>query len=136
MNAEEQISGLHAIYCAMTGFNLVLHTGRVHEWHYWIKRGWTKADLQCVIAHIWRGIKKGERNMGALKFSNLIGDLDRFEEDLAMARALVRKPVSDSARASVLRATSRSSEPPSKDSVPMATVIAGLKKAVGLPPSP
>jgi hypothetical protein len=133
MTTDQQIADLHAAYSSMTGFHLLCHTGRVAEWHIWMKRGWNRTDLVLVIRHIQGGIKCGKRNMGALKFSNLVANLDRFEEDLAMARALSRKPIVNANRAGVLEATHRPTEPMPNNIVPIGTLIAGLKNAVGLP---
>lgn len=47
-------------------------------------------DLRAVVSYLNGEINCGNRNPGALKFSNLIGDPSRFEEDLGMARVKSR----------------------------------------------
>ena len=49
-----------------------------------------------------------------LKFHNLIGSPDFFEEDLALAKARSCLPVVDKGKEEVLKATHRPTEPQSK----------------------
>jgi len=94
MNAARiQIEQLHELYQNLTGHQLFLNMSREMEWFAWLKwrrPPFTADDLRLVVTLIRRGIKEQKRNEGALKFSNLIGMPDRFEEDLALARALNR----------------------------------------------
>ena len=111
------IPTLHKLYCQLTGLILRLDMDRERMWFEWCRRGFTADDLCAVIAHIRQGIKTGKRNPGALKFSNLIGNLDYFEEDLALIRATRRTPRPELGRAAVLRATGRppaAAPPPAK----------------------
>lgn len=87
-----QIEQLHRIYVERTGFELRLDIARERSWYEFIGLGFTADDLQLVIDHLRRGIREQKRNTGALKFRNLIGMLDYFEEDLAEAKAHKRPP--------------------------------------------
>jgi hypothetical protein len=84
MNPE--IIRLHAAYVKGTGLELRLDHARECVWGYWMAAGFTMQDLLLVIGYIRKGISKGERNLGALRFRNMIGMIDYFEEDLAMAK--------------------------------------------------
>lgn len=91
---EKQIESLHATYCRLTGFQLSRARGlfdyRQRAWCDFLSAGFTEDDLALVITWLQRKIKAGERNIGAIRFSNLIEALPRFEEELGMARAEVR----------------------------------------------
>lgn len=103
------IKQLHATYCAMTGHNLQFTFNHILFWNVWRSRKWTIDDLRFLIRYLRGKIRRGERNHGCLKFSNLIKDVERFAEDLAMARAETRNaPVRD-ARSEILAATGRKS---------------------------
>lgn len=102
-------------------------------WFEWIRAGFGEPELRLVVAHLQRKIRSGERRPECLKFSNLIGNPDFFEEDLAMARAVGRIQPVDRARADVMRATGRPVATPQQTTggaVPAAQVIAGLRAAL------
>ena len=80
-----QIAAAHQLYCQLTGQTLRLGFDREHQWHDWLRAGFTLQDLRRVIAYLQREIRHGRRNVGALKLSNLL-QLDRFEEDLNIRR--------------------------------------------------
>lgn len=103
------IEALHALYVRLTGMDVRLDMQREHIWWEWTRRGFVEADLQMVVAHLRRGIKAQRRQPGALKFSNLIGQPDFFEEDLAEAKAAARVFASrpDEGREAALRASGR-----------------------------
>ena len=84
---SDTIHPLHHEYCRLVGFNLALTIERHYWWTAWLARGWTMEDLRLVIRYLQQQIKEGKRNSGALKWSNLIQDANRYEEDLQMARA-------------------------------------------------
>lgn len=64
------------------------------QWHAWTAMGWTEPDLRLVVNHLKRLIRLERRRPESLKFHNLIGNVDSFNEDLADARAESRvKPV-------------------------------------------
>lgn len=87
-----QITTLHAAYVQATGLPLRLAYDREAAWFRFLEAKFTSADLVLVIAHLKRGIAKGERRPNCLLFRNLVENLDHLEEDLAMAKALARKP--------------------------------------------
>lgn len=93
----QAVESLHALYCELTaqqGFSL--RFGRDRVWWDWLQYGWGEDELRLVVRYLRKGIAEGKRNQGALKFSNLIGQPDRFEEDLLEARRVLnarpRKP--------------------------------------------
>lgn len=86
-----QASKLMDIYNAVTGYNLPLTMQRIFSWDAWMAKGYTGDDLCLVIRHIQFGIRKGTRQEGGLRFSNLIQDTERFGEELGMARAETRQ---------------------------------------------
>ena len=82
---------LHGIYCELTGqVGLPVRFERERMWFDWMRCGWGEQELRTVIRYLRIGINEGKRNAGALKFSNLIGQPDRFEEDLFEARRVLR----------------------------------------------
>ena len=107
------IASLHREYRLHTGMDLRLDFERERQWWEWVKRGNTLEDLRLVIQYLKKKVYKKERNEGCLKFHNLIGLLDYYDEDLQMAKAEARKP-KPTERESVLRSTGRSTEPVSK----------------------
>ena len=102
-----EIQRLHSTYKLLTGLVVPLDSYREYQWFEFIRRGLTEDDLCAVIRSIRKGVAANTRNRGALRFTNLIGQLDRFEEDLAECRALARGPARQPARDAVLQATGR-----------------------------
>jgi len=129
------IARLHALYGELTGLVIPLDMQRETIWFEWQRRGHGEQELRDVVAHLRRGIREQRRNPGALKFRNLIGMPDYFEEDLAEARAARRafqaRPQGD--KQSVLKATHRDTTPASKmRSVEEITESAGFKAFLDL----
>lgn len=88
---ESEIAALHDAYCRLTGQEgLPLRYDRLSWWHNWCAAGFTLDDLKLVVRYLKKGIADGKRNQGALKFSNLIIQVDRFEEDLFEARRVLK----------------------------------------------
>lgn len=88
-NAIALVKELHACYVARTGYEIAYNLARENSWREWCAFGgwkWTCEDLARVIGYLRGKIRKGERNEGALKFFNLVGRPDNFEEDLNLAR--------------------------------------------------
>lgn len=80
----------HAAFCTATGQQLRLGIGeysREIAWARFLSAGFTAADVLLVVTHLQRKIREGERRIGALRFSNLIEPLERFEEELSLAKA-------------------------------------------------
>ena len=119
MSADKRafIARLHALYCQLTGLVIPLDMQRETIWFEWQRRGHGEPELRVVVAHLQRGIREQRRNPGALKFRNLIGMPDYFEEDLAEARAARRayqsRPQGD--KQSVLKATNRDTTPANRE---------------------
>lgn len=93
-NAMQLVRDLHAFYVERTRYQIAYNMARENSWREWCTLGnweWTCDDLSCVIGYLRKKIARGERNEGALKFSNLIGRPDNFEEDLNLAREEARK---------------------------------------------
>lgn len=89
MNKPQLVRQLHDTYIARTGLEIVLNMARERlwaDWLTWSSDTWTPDDLTLTIRYLKTEIAKSNRNEGALKFSNLIGNPERFEEDLALAR--------------------------------------------------
>jgi hypothetical protein len=83
------VKALHASYCARTGLEVVYNMARENTWREWLAWSgytWGEKELALVIGYLKNGIRHGDRNEGALRFLNLIGHPDRFEEDLAFAK--------------------------------------------------
>lgn len=104
---NQRIQGLHALYVQLTGFEIRLDAGRENDWFLWLKFGFSEDDLKVMVYHLRKGIQAGTRQLAALKFRNLIGQPDYFEEDLAEAKARMRVPKVDAAREGVLKASGR-----------------------------
>lgn len=88
-NAMQIVKDLHATYEARSGYVITLNMQRENAWREWCQFGdwkWTAEDLARVIGYLRAQIRNDKRNDGALKFSNLIGQPDKFEEDLGLAR--------------------------------------------------
>lgn len=135
MNHSEDHTALHAVYCAITKRDFRLTMREHFAWNVWKAYGLTEADLRLVVAHVNNLIAKGRRFPESLRFHNLIGNVDRFREDLAEARALARVPKVDKGKASVLAATGRSAEAPQPQSKSAEAIMRGnaeLKKLLRL----
>lgn len=88
---ESEIAALHEAYCHLTGQEgLPLRFDRQRQWYDWCRCGFTLDDLKLVVRYLKKGIADRSRNQGALKFSNLIVQVDRFEEDLFEARRVLK----------------------------------------------
>lgn len=113
MNAPttDETKKLHDFYCNLVAIQLPFSMQRHYLWEHWCSRGFTECDLRDVVRYIKARIQDGYRQRESLKFSNLIGDTERFEEDLSMAIARQReaRAMPDPNRQSVLTQTGRSS---------------------------
>lgn len=122
---------LHGVYCQLANAQLVLTMERIYWWSHFKARGFTEADLRLVLRYLWHEIKAERRRYGALKFSNLIQDVDRFEEDLFLARAWDRnyRPVPTSKQQTVAAWHPAMTEPVTPTARPISELIAALRKA-------
>lgn len=107
-NAMQRVKDLHACYEARTGYVIAYNMTRENMWKEWCSFGgwaWTCEDLTRVIGYLRAQIRNDKRNDGALKFTNLIGMPDKFEEDLNLAREASKRvhagkpPIQRTARA-------------------------------------
>ena len=84
-NVPPNILAFHAEYEKLAGVKLTLNFTRLDMWRQFLafrKPPFTIRDLIRVVLHLRQEIRNGTRNPGALKFRNLIGSPDYFEEDL------------------------------------------------------
>ncbi len=91
MNQTSQnIHELHRAYVNLTGLDVALNMDRERTWFDWLNfrrdDPFTAADLKLVVDFLRRGIREQQRNAGSLRFRNLIGMPDDFDEDRAAAR--------------------------------------------------
>jgi hypothetical protein len=118
-NLPQLVKALHAAYEARTGYKIALNIVRERSWYEWLKWSdfaWTETELARVIGYLRRKIGKGERNEGALKFSNLIEQPDRFEEDLNLAVEEAAKSPFKPRRS---EGGGQRSEPPAEEAAPL-----------------
>lgn len=118
-NLPQLVKALHAAYEARTGYTITLNMMRERQWVEWLKwadYAWTETELARVIGYLRRKIAKGDRNDGALKFGNLIGQPDHFEEDLALAVEEAAKSPFKPRRS---EGGGQRSEPPAEEASPL-----------------
>lgn len=84
------IDQFHEAYSKATLFRLPLNSDRRYWWEKLEARGVTLSDLKLVIRYLQFQIAKGERHDGCLRFSNLVGWSNRFDEELELAKAWER----------------------------------------------
>ena len=128
------IREMHNAYERLTGAQLTLNWPRLDQWRVFLSYRnppFSTDDLRIVVAHIRKGVSEQRRNMGALKFHNLIGQPDYFEEDLNEARALSR-PKPSATKTVAYNATQRIVPNPGTGdaTVSMDKVIAAMRAAV------
>lgn len=120
-NAPAHVRGLHDHYCARSGFPIMYNMVRENVWKDWLQFcdwQWGKDEISRVVFYIRSEIKRQKRNEGALRFSNLIGDPMKFEEDLGFALkdgetcAAFRKPSRPAASPTTASTPKPTEEPP------------------------
>lgn len=124
LNADA-ITKLHEKYCGLTGLRVPLTLGRIWNWEQWCLKGYSEADLEVTIQFLQQKIKANRKTISCLKFSNLIGNTEWFDEDLAEARAIARQPRT-TPREKILQATGRK-EPEKVTCRSAADVLAGIR---------
>lgn len=128
--ARRQIEHLHGLYCKLSGLPMRLDMHREAVWFEWLRRGFTAEDLALVLRHLRKAIAGGSRNPGALKFSNVIGQPDYFEEDLALSRAQGRARPPGTITVSTGPTTRRVANPGTAEtSIPVGQVIEAMRAA-------
>lgn len=107
------IKTAHQLYQDMTGFVLELDYSRQHDWWAFLSK-YTLEDLRKLIIFKKKGMALGRFQVGGLRFSQLISQLDLTEELMAEIKSAERKrkptQVQNPGRESVLRATGRPTE--------------------------
>lgn len=127
--ADQAIKDFHACFCHETGAQLRLGIGeysRERAWATFLKT-FTKEDLRLVLRYLRHEIREGNRRPGCLKFSNVIEQLDRFEEDLQLARAAERNQ--QPKRNQEERMIAERKPAPPTNAKPIGDYIAALRKA-------
>lgn len=95
---DAQVSLCHSAYCKLTGMPLrmgSLFDTRKLAWQRFVAAGFTFHDVELVLTYLKAEIRAGRRLPGSQRFSNLIENLERFEEEAVTAKAVSRnqKPV-------------------------------------------
>jgi hypothetical protein len=141
IDPHANMAHLHAIWNSCTEQNLPLilfDYERESGYHRFTQAGFSEQDIVTVVRYLQRKIKEGTRLTGALRWSNCIGDICRFAEDLAFAKAEERnrKPattprerVLEQARPTVVPMTPKDAQITAK---PVGELIANLKRAAGM----
>jgi len=131
-----QIENFHRLFCQLLPEHHVgLNMHREYQWHEWMRwrkdEPFTPQDLRAVVAYRRHLIQNNRQFPGCLKFHNLIGGPDLFEEDLALARTHRVRRVSDKDR--VLESSGRPAraEKPAQLAAPLVNkLMSDLKNAV------
>lgn len=114
---RDRIEAFHRAYCLATGQEIRLEGfDRERVWYEFLAAGFTIEDVALVGRFLVRAVEKGERNPGCLRFRNLIGQPDAFEEELQLVRAAMRNfkaPPSEKEK------TIRAFRPETSEPVPM-----------------
>lgn len=84
------VQAFHAAYVQSTGIEISLRPEREMVWAAFIKEGFTEDDVRLVGEWLRRKVQKEERNVGCLKFMNMISRFDDFEMELALCKAEMR----------------------------------------------
>lgn len=84
------IRKLHYAYATITDLDVALTMSRICQWRAWMAMGWTADDIRLVVRMLQKKIPEKPRLIRSLRFEYLIGDTERFDGDLAEARALGR----------------------------------------------
>lgn len=136
MITDADINLLHGCYCKLTGLSLPMRSicdARRIAWQRFAAAGHTLRDLETVILHLKQGIRDGKRLPGCLRFTNLIEDLDHWEEELALALAEKRnaKPVMGAKEQALreLRPKTVDVNDNVKGAVHISTVIEAMRRA-------
>lgn len=136
-----RIAELHAVWNSATGQDLPLilcDYAREFGYHQFIQAGFGGDEIHTVVRYLKRKIKEGSRMDGALRWSNCLGNITRFAEDLAMAKAEARnaKPpptakdrVLEQARPTAVALRPEATAITAK---PVGALIEELKKAAGM----
>lgn len=101
---QAEIDYLDTAYQKLSGVKFKARgviTGREDGWFRFVNAGFTAYDLETVILWLKGRVRQGKRDIGCLRWSSLIGQPDRFDEELGLCLAEKRNerpPVSPKAR--------------------------------------
>lgn len=137
MNNPNPIARIHGIWNKATGQNIPLGVCSYeieHGWHQWLKAGYGESDLLMVVSYLQGEIRKGERRPAALRWSNCIGDVLRFAEEVQLAKAEKRNLKTAPSPREKIVAAFRACDPvpATTDAKHVSELIANLKKAAGM----
>lgn len=93
MITDAEISLLHSCYCKFIGQNLPLRSicdSRRVAWQRFAAAGHTLRELETVLLYLNRRIQEDHWDRGCLRFTNLIEDINHFEEVFSEAAAWKR----------------------------------------------
>ena len=135
-----RIKELHACWNSSTGQQLpLLMCDYAMEWGYvqFLNAGYSEPDIVTVVRYLKRKIKEGTRQEASLRWSNCIGNVLRFSEDLSFARAAersYRQPDPKERALEALRPTVAQMRPEDGriTARPVGDLIADLRKAAGM----
>lgn len=84
-----QVAELLEIYSRVTGirFRMGLAFDRERQAFELLRAGITLAEFEMVLTHLMAKVRKGERNIGCVRWSTIVGRIDVCEEELGMAQA-------------------------------------------------
>lgn len=135
MITEAHVSVLHSCFEKFTGQKLPLRSvcdSRRLAWERFLASGHTQAQLETVLFYLNRKIRDDGWSRGCERFTNLIEDLNHFEEVYAEANATQRnaKPP-PSPKAIVQQQWNRTvGEPVTENTRSVGELIAEMRKAV------
>ena len=118
------IRRLHGLYQDASGLLVSLSMPRIEMWRIWMSKGWLEEDLKLTMRMLIRKAEGRVRILRVFRFEYFIGMPERFEEDLAEARALARVRHENPGKAAVLRATHRPVQQFFGDAKPIGDVMA------------
>lgn len=110
MISSADTRAIHEAYCRATKLTLKYTTYHHYVFERFLAEGHTQAELELVIAYLWKLVRKGQRTMQTFNFQSLIRDEPRFLDDLAQATAASRMPKVDAEKESVLKSTGRAEQ--------------------------
>lgn len=133
-NKEKRIQELHQSYCSLSGQKVPLTITRMMAWEEFIvaMREYEATPMEAVrivITHLQKEVKAGRKQFLCLLFRWTIEQTDDFGELLAGLLALRRKPYVSPGRAAALRASGRSTEVATGQSVSAGQVLEREKMA-------
>ncbi len=112
----------HRLYCALTGLDLKLMMRQIFAWNAFCAHGFTEDDLKLVIPHLKAKIRAKQKWPSAILFTNIIENIDNFNQELSEARSKARAP-KPLQGADVRQATGRPTQAPTAPARSAAEVI-------------